>query len=99
MYSRSFFPTETQTPPENYSGTAFDAVQSFDSPPTAPQAHEPTNSAKIAEQRQQTTDQIIDRILSLPEGTRFMVMAPVVRAKKEDMKKFLKLLRRADTSE
>ncbi len=32
--------------------------------------------------RQQTTDQIIDRIMSLPEGTRFMVMAPVVRAKK-----------------
>ena len=32
--------------------------------------------------RQQTTDQIIDRIMALPEGTRFMVMAPVVRAKK-----------------
>ena len=32
--------------------------------------------------RQQTTDQIIDRIMSLPEGTRFMVMAPVVRQKK-----------------
>lgn len=32
--------------------------------------------------RQQTTDQIIDRIMSLPEGTRFMVLAPVVRAKK-----------------
>ena len=32
--------------------------------------------------RQQTTDQIIDRIMALPEGTRFMVMAPVVRAQK-----------------
>ena len=32
--------------------------------------------------RQQTKDQIVDRILSLPEGTRFMVLAPVVRAKK-----------------
>lgn len=32
--------------------------------------------------RQQTTDQIIDRIMLLPEGTRFMVMAPVVRAQK-----------------
>lgn len=32
--------------------------------------------------RQQTTDQIIERILELPEGERFMVMAPVVRAKK-----------------
>ncbi len=32
--------------------------------------------------RQQTTDQIIDRILALPEGTRFMLLAPVVRAQK-----------------
>ena len=32
--------------------------------------------------RQQTTDQIIDRIMTLPEGERFMVLAPVVRAQK-----------------
>ncbi len=32
--------------------------------------------------RQQTTDQIIDRILTLPEGERFMVLSPVVRAQK-----------------
>ena len=32
--------------------------------------------------RQQTQDQIVDRILSLPEGTRFMVLAPVVREQK-----------------
>jgi len=32
--------------------------------------------------RQQTVDQIIDRIMALPEGTRFMVLAPVVKAKK-----------------
>ena len=32
--------------------------------------------------RQQTVDQIIDRILKLPEGTRFLVVAPVVRAQK-----------------
>ena len=32
--------------------------------------------------RQQTTDQIIDRILAFPEGERFMVLAPVVRAQK-----------------
>ena len=32
--------------------------------------------------RQQTTDQIVDRILELPERTRFLVLAPVVRAKK-----------------
>ena len=32
--------------------------------------------------RQQTTDQIIDRIMALPEGERFMVLAPVVRSQK-----------------
>lgn len=32
--------------------------------------------------RQQSTDQIIDRILKLPEGERFMILAPVVRAQK-----------------
>ncbi|MCI8387614.1 MAG: excinuclease ABC subunit UvrA [Clostridiales bacterium] len=32
--------------------------------------------------RQQTVDQIIDRIMMLPEGTRFMVLAPMVRGKK-----------------
>ena len=32
--------------------------------------------------RQQTTDGIIDKIMSLGEGTRFMVLSPVVRAQK-----------------
>lgn len=32
--------------------------------------------------RQQSVDQILDRIMALPEGTRFMVLAPVVRGKK-----------------
>jgi len=32
--------------------------------------------------RQQSTDQILDQIMSLPERSRFMVLAPVVRAKK-----------------
>ena len=32
--------------------------------------------------RQQTQDQIVDRILALPEGTRFMVLAPVIRSQK-----------------
>ena len=32
--------------------------------------------------RQQTVDQIIERILRLPDGTRFLVVAPVVRAQK-----------------
>ncbi len=31
---------------------------------------------------QQTLDQIVERIMSLPEGTRFMVLSPVVRAQK-----------------
>ncbi len=31
---------------------------------------------------QQSLDQILERILKLPEGTRFMVLAPVVRAQK-----------------
>ena len=32
--------------------------------------------------KQQTLDQIVDRILALPEGTRFMVLSPVVMAQK-----------------
>jgi len=32
--------------------------------------------------RQQTQDQIVDRIMMLPEGTRFLVLAPVVNAQK-----------------
>ncbi len=32
--------------------------------------------------KQQTVDQIIERIMMLPEGERFMVLSPVVRAKK-----------------
>lgn len=32
--------------------------------------------------RQQTIDQIIDRILAFPQGERFMILAPVVRAQK-----------------
>ncbi len=39
--------------------------------------------------RQQTTDQIIDRIMTLPEGERFMVLAPVVRAQKGMHEKML----------
>ena len=32
--------------------------------------------------RQQTVDQIVDQVLSLPEGTRVQLMAPVVRGRK-----------------
>ena len=37
--------------------------------------------------RQQTIDQIIDQVLSLPEGTRIQVMAPVIRGKKGENQK------------
>ena len=32
--------------------------------------------------RQQTVDQIIERIMALPEGQRFILLSPVVRGKK-----------------
>ena len=41
--------------------------------------HCPVCGKKI---EQQTVDQIVDRIMKLPEGERFMVLAPVVRAQK-----------------
>ncbi len=36
---------------------------------------------------QQTVDQICDRILALPEGTKFQIMAPVVRSRKGEHEK------------
>ena len=39
--------------------------------------------------KQQTVDQIVDSILSLPEGTKFQVLAPVVRGKKGEHAKEL----------
>jgi excinuclease ABC subunit A len=36
---------------------------------------------------QQTVDQIVDRILSLPEGTRIQILAPVVRGRKGEYAK------------
>jgi excinuclease ABC subunit A len=39
--------------------------------------------------RQMSVDQIIDRILSLPEGTRFLVLSPVVRGAKGTHEKVL----------
>ena len=44
--------------------------------------------------RQQTTEGILDQIMELPEGTRFMVMAPVVRAEKGMHEKVLAEARR-----
>ena len=39
--------------------------------------------------RQQTIDQIVDQVLSLPERTRIMVLAPVVRGRKGEYVKLL----------
>ncbi len=44
---------------------------------------------------QQTTEQILSAILALPEGTRFMVLAPVVRAQKGTQEKVLADARRS----
>ena len=44
--------------------------------------------------RRQTVDQIVDQILTLPEGTRFQVLAPVVRGKKGEHTKVLEDARR-----
>ena len=45
--------------------------------------------------RQQTIDQIIDQLLSLPEGTRIQVMSPVVRGKKGEHAKIFDSARRS----
>ena len=44
---------------------------------------------------QQSAQQIVDRVLGLPEGTRFMVMAPLVRGRKGEHQKVLDDMRRA----
>ena len=44
---------------------------------------------------QQSLDQIVDRIMKLPEGTRFMVLAPVVKAQKGMHEKVLADARRS----
>lgn len=43
---------------------------------------------------QQTVDQMVDSVLELPEGTRFMVLAPVVRARKGTQQKEFDAARR-----
>ena len=45
--------------------------------------------------KQQTIDQIIDQVLSLPEGTRIQVMAPVIRGKKGEHAKVFEDARRS----
>ena len=44
---------------------------------------------------QQTVDQIADKVMSLPQGTKFMVMAPVIRAKKGEHHKVFDDARRS----
>ena len=43
---------------------------------------------------QQSVDQIVDRIMNMPEGTRIQVLGPVVRGKKGEHRKVLDDLRR-----
>ena len=44
--------------------------------------------------KRQSVDQILDRVLELPEGTRFAVLAPVIRGKKGEHSKVLESARR-----
>ena len=45
--------------------------------------------------RQQTIDQIVDQVLSLPEGTRIQILAPVIRGRKGEHAKILDDARRS----
>ena len=45
--------------------------------------------------RRQTVDQIVDKIMELPVGTRFQILAPVVRGKKGEHQKVLADARRS----
>ena len=45
--------------------------------------------------RQQTVDQMVDRILQLPEGTRLSLLAPVIRGKKGEHRKVLEDAKRS----
>ena len=55
--------------------------------PHCPVCHRPIS--------QQTVDQMVDEICKLPEGTRFQVMAPVVRGRKGTQQKEFEAARRA----
>ena len=45
--------------------------------------------------RQQTVDQMIDRIMQMPEGTRLSLLAPVIRGKKGEHRKILEDAKRS----
>ena len=51
------------------------------------------NCGKIIER--QTVEQIVDHVLELAEGTKFMVMAPLVRGRKGEHQKILDAMRKA----
>ena len=54
--------------------------------PYCPDCHKPIT--------QQTVEQIVDQVVSLPEGTRILVMAPVVRKRKGEYDKLFEDFRR-----
>lgn len=43
----------------------------------------------------QTVEQIVDRVLELPEGSKFMVMAPLIRGRKGEHQKIIDTMRKA----
>lgn len=45
--------------------------------------------------QQQTVDQIVDQVLKLPEGTRFQLLAPIIRGRKGEYTKELEGARRS----
>lgn len=53
--------------------------------PHCPNCHKPIE--------QQTVEQIVDRIMSFPEGTRFQILAPIVRRRKGEYDKLFETLR------
>lgn len=54
--------------------------------PHCPDCHQPIT--------QQTVEQIVDQVMQLPEGTKFQVLAPVVRRRKGEYDKLFEDLRR-----
>lgn len=54
--------------------------------PYCPECHQPI--------KQQTVEQIVDQVMSFTEGTKFMVLAPVIRRRKGEYEKLFEDLRR-----
>lgn len=54
--------------------------------PYCPECHKPI--------KQQTVEQIVDQVMALAEGTKFMVLAPLVRSRKGEYEKLFEDLRR-----